>query len=230
MKLVLFDIDGTLIWTDGAGRSAIQAALLAEMGTTGPIDSFRFDGRTDREIVRALMVAAGHPNGESADHIDAVCRRYVELLAIELHHPDRKMHVYPGVNELLDALTARTDAIVGLLTGNLARGAELKLRRAGIDFGRFRMGAFGSDSAERSELPAIAAGRAADLMGSEPSGEDIVIIGDTPSDVRCGQPVGARAIAVATGSYSVDELREVGPHAVFQDLSDTESVLASIFA
>ena len=228
MKLVLFDIDGTLLWSDGAGRGAIRKALLAEMGTTGPIDGFRFDGKTDPQIVRDLMIAAEHPHANSEEHIQAVCDRYVELLSDELADTRRNVRALPGVVKLLDSLGELSDLVVGLLTGNVLDGAKLKLRAAGIDFTRFRVGAFGSDSATRDELPSIAAERAAELMGEPPSGSQIVIIGDTPADVTCGAGVGARAIAVATGAYTVDELIRAGASTAFEDLSDVSSVVAAI--
>ncbi len=228
MKLVLFDIDGTLLWTDGAGRSAIRTALLAEMGSTGPIEGFQFDGKTDPQIVHELLRAFGNPHAESGAHVQAVCDRYVEMLEGELASGKRTPHVFPGVWELLDLIERRDDAVLGLLTGNLAAGARLKLASVGMEFDRFRVGAFGSDAAERGELPAIAAARAAELVGEPPTGEDIVIIGDTPADVTCGVGVGARAIAVATGSYGVAELAAAGAYAVFEDLLDTEGVLEAI--
>ena len=230
MKLILFDIDGTLLWSDGAGRSAIRSALMAEMGATGPIDGYRFDGKTDPQIVHELMRAAGHPHAESQPHIQAVCDKYVEILAGELAGGQRAPRVLPGVRKLLDAIETRPDAVLGLLTGNIAAGARLKLASVGIDFDRFRVGAFGSDAAERSELPGVAVARAIGLIGEPPEGEQIVIIGDTPADVTCGESVGARAIAVATGFYTADELRAAGPFAVFEDLSDTDRVLSKIFA
>lgn len=230
MKLVLFDIDGTLLSSDGAGRGAIRRALLDEMGTTGPIDEFRFDGKTDPQIVRDLMLAAGHPDAESEIHVQAVCDRYVQLLEREFEGGGRTSRVFPGVRELLDELEARGDVMLGLLTGNIAAGAKLKLAAAGIAMERFRVGAFGSDSADRRALPPVAAARAAELMGAEPRGEHIVIIGDTPADVTCGESVGARALGVATGSYVAADLHAAGAYAVFEDLSHTDGVVAAIFA
>ena len=230
MKLVLFDIDGTILWTDGAGRRAIRKALLASMGTAGPIDRFRFDGKTDPQIIRELLTAADHPQAQSDDHVAGVCDRYVELLAGELASTaSSSTHVFPGVERLLDLLESRVDSLLGLLTGNLVEGATLKLRAAGIEPSRFRVGAFGSDAAERSALPPVAATRAAPLMGASPSGDEMVIIGDTPADVTCGRSLNARAIGVATGSYSRAELLAEGAYAAFDDLADTEAVLDAIF-
>ncbi len=230
MKLVLFDIDGTLLWTDGAGRRAIRAAMLAEMGTAGPIEGYRLDGKTDPQIVRDLLTAAGHPHAESTAHLDLVCRKYVSLLRGELEASAGRSRTYPGVPELLDLLERRNDAVLGLLTGNLAEGAALKLRAVGLDPVRFRVGAYGSDAAERSRLPAIAAERAAPLLGRVVSGDDLVIIGDTPSDVTCGASLRARAIGVATGSYSRADLLAAGAFAAFDSFADPAPVLAAVYA
>ena len=182
MKAILLDLDGTLLWTDGAGRRAIHRALRAVLDIEHPAAGFRFDGRTDPEIV-----------------------------------------------ELLAALERRHDCVLGLLTGNVVEGARLKLRSAGIDAQRFRVGAFGSDHGERSALPAIAQRRVREQLGFEAAGHDVVIMGDTPADVTCGRGIGARAIAVATGSYSVPDLIAAGAFTAFTDFADTAAVVASIF-
>jgi phosphoglycolate phosphatase-like HAD superfamily hydrolase len=233
MRLILFDIDGTLLWTDGAGRRAIHRALLEEMGTAGPIETYRFDGKTDPQIVRELLKMAGHPECESEDRITAVCDRYVGLLTAELAKPTQATRLYPGITDLLAALEpyeAAGRALVGLLTGNVEHGAALKLRSAGLDPARFAVGAFGSDSHARADLPAVAARRAAERTGGRFTGNDITIIGDTPDDVACARPMGARTVAVATGFYKVDALRAAGATHVFEDLSDTQGVLAALFS
>jgi phosphoglycolate phosphatase-like HAD superfamily hydrolase len=233
MKLVLFDIDGTLLWTDGAGRRAIQRALVDEAGTAGPINSYRFDGKTDPQIVGDLLSLAGHSGAENASLIQAVCRRYVGHLRAELERPTQTTRLMAGIADLLAALEpheAGRRALVGLLTGNVAPGAVLKLRSAGLDPARFRVGAYGSDSARRAELPAVAAARAAALTGASFAGSDVVIVGDTPDDVACGRPIGARSVAVATGSYDVAALRAAGAAYVFETLTDTGAVLDAIFA
>jgi phosphoglycolate phosphatase len=229
-KLVLFDIDGTLVWTAGAGRAAISEALLDQMGTTGPIDGYRFDGKTDLQIVVELMRMAGHPEAESEAHLHAVCDAYLALLADALASREDAMRIYPGVEALLDALDANADVVLGLLTGNLERGAEVKLRAAGVDFARFRVGAYGSDAADRAALPPIAAERAVPIMGRRPHGAEIVIIGDTPADVTCGRGVEARAIGVATGRHAVEELDAAGAYRSFETLADTDDVLEAILA
>src|SRR5690349_13246631 len=153
MKLVLFDIDGTILHTHGAGKRAIHRALQEVFGTTGP-EGHRFDGKTDRQIVRELMALAGHGDDHIDAHMDALLERYVGYLRNELA-ADRAPHVYPGVREALDALEARDDVVLGLLTGNLREGARAKLERAGFDWHRFKVCAFGSDHERRPELPAV---------------------------------------------------------------------------
>ena len=231
MRLVLFDIDGTLLLTDGAGRRAIHRALLEEAGTAGPIDSYRFDGKTDPQIVRDLLALAGRAEVE-AELVQAVCERYVTHLEVELQHPSQRTRVMAGVPELLDALATverEGGAMVGLLTGNIARGAALKLSSAGLDPARFVVGAFGSDAAHRPELPAIARDRAEALVQRRIPGEHVVVIGDTPADVACARPIGARTVAVATGSYDVPALRAAGADHAFPDLAATQAVLDAIF-
>jgi phosphoglycolate phosphatase len=228
-RVVLFDIDGTILWSDGAGRRAVFQSLEEHFGKTGP-GEHRFDGKTDPQIVRELMRHAGVSDADIDERIDEVLDRYLALLREELAAAEHGRHVFPGVRELLDALEARDDVVVGLLTGNIHRGAQAKLSAVGIDPDRFVVGAFGSDHHERPELPEIARRRAEHVLGHPVSGRDIVVIGDTPADVACGVSIGARAIGVATGRYSVDELRECGAVAVFADLTDTASVVRAILA
>jgi phosphoglycolate phosphatase-like HAD superfamily hydrolase len=134
----------------------------------------------------------------------------------------------PGVTELLAALDARDDVTLGLLTGNLVEGARAKLEAVGIDPRIFVVGAFGSDHELRPELPAIAQRRAREVLGIEVQGRDVVVIGDTPADVECGREIGARAIGVATGRYSTNELAAHGAAAVFSDLTDTDAIVRAI--
>ncbi len=228
-RLVLFDIDGTLLLTAGAGRRAITAAMADVIGTgTAAFDGVRFDGKTDPQIVSELLSAAGEPDPSDADRIAAICERYADLLEVELRQPGTRVTVMPGVHELLARLEQEPEAMLGLLTGNVVRGAALKLRAGGIDPDRFAVGAYGSDSAHRPALPPIAASRAAARFGRVPDGHEVVIIGDTPADVACGAGIGARALAVATGGYTVDQLTACGPHAAFADLRDTDAVLQAI--
>lgn len=226
--LVLFDIDGTILLTSGAGRRAITAALADEVGSHEAFERIRFDGKTDPQIVIELLEATGHVRARDQDFVEQLCRRYVGLLAEELALPRSRATLMPGIAMLLDRLEAETGVVLGLLTGNVAEGAALKLAAAGIAPDRFLVGAYGSDSAHRPDLPAIAARRAWAHFGRVPTGREVVIIGDTPADVECGRGIAARAIAVATGGYSVESLAGAGAHATFADLSDTQRVLEAI--
>jgi phosphoglycolate phosphatase-like HAD superfamily hydrolase len=226
--LVLFDIDGTLLLTAGAGRRAITAALASHVSINDAFDRVRFDGKTDPQIVAELLEATGHSGAADQAFIQGLCDSYLALLAEELRQPRSLTTVMPGIQELLDALEQVPEVVLGLLTGNMREGAGLKLAAAGIEPARFRVGAFGSDSCHRPDLPAIAARRAVPHFGREPRGREVVIIGDTPADVTCGRAIEARAIGVATGAYPVNSLQEAGAHAAFLDLSDTGRVLEAI--
>ena len=227
MRLVLFDIDGTILWTDGAGRRAVQQAL-EEVFDAPVLQGHEFDGKTDPQIVRELMQLAGVAHEDIDGRLPHALERYVELLHTELGTLQAHDHVLPGIRDLLDALEAREDVLLGLLTGNVLPGAVAKLTAVGIDAARFRVGAFGSDHAHRPELPAIARERAEELLGEQIAGGDVVVIGDTPADMVCGRGIGARAIGVATGRYSVANLRGSGAAAVFEDLTDTDAVVRAI--
>lgn len=226
MKLVLFDIDGTILWTDGAGRRAMEAALLEHFGTTGPA-SYRYDGKTDVQIVRETMRESGVDEAHVDRSMASVLDAYLTRLDAELSMPGRVLRRFEGVLELLDALEARQDRVLGLLTGNLARGAARKLSAVGVAPERFRLGAYGSDHEHRHELPAIALARA-ESLGMRFPGDRVVIVGDTPADLQCGRGIGARAIGVATGRYSVEALAAHQPAAVFPDLTDTAAVMRAI--
>lgn len=227
MRLALFDIDGTILWSDGAGRSAMTRALLEVFGGTGP-SAYQYDGKTDRQIVRDLMRHEGHDDVTIDAEMPRLLARYVEALQVELARDERQVTVLPGVLALLDALERRDDVVLGLLTGNIAEGAAAKLGAAGVDIGRFAVAAFGSDHEHRPALPAVAQRRARERLGLDVRGERLVVIGDTPADIDCGRALGARAIAVATGRYGVAELEEHRPAAVFADLSDTTAVVDAI--
>ncbi len=226
-RLVLFDIDGTILWTDGAGRRAIHSALMEVFGSIGPAD-YWFDGKTDRQIVRDLMRLEGHDDPRIDEGMDRLLGRYVECLAGELGQATFEARLLGGVAELLDALESRDDVVLGLVTGNVEPGAHAKLRAVGIDPARFPVGAFGSDHEHRPELPAIAQRRTREILGIEIAGRDVVVIGDTPADIECARSVDARAIGVATGRFPVEELQRHGATAVFADLTDTSAVMRAI--
>jgi phosphoglycolate phosphatase len=227
MRLVLFDIDGTLLWSDGAGRRAMEGALTHVFGSPGD-PGYRYDGKTDVQIARELMRLEGHDDDAIDARREAVLAGYLERLRAELGGTEHRVQLLPGVPALLDALEPRPDVVLGLLTGNVAEGAEAKLRAAGIDFGRFRVNAFGSDHEHRPSLPAVAQRRARERLGVDFEGTSIVVVGDTPADIECARSVRARTVAVATGRYSVEELAAHAPSAVLPDLSDTDAAVRAI--
>lgn len=229
-RLVLFDIDGTLLRSAQAGKRALRAAFEEEYDDLGFFDAIRLDGKTDFQILAELHIAAGTPERNTPERLNQLIDRYVTHLETVIAERGHLVRPCPGVPELLDALDERDDVVIGLLTGNVIPGARLKLGAAGISFERFALGAFGSDSAHRPDLPPIAAERATPMFGRKPQGDEVVIIGDTPADVTCGAGICARAVAVATGSFTVDQLHAAGAHATFADLADTNAVLAAIVA
>jgi phosphoglycolate phosphatase-like HAD superfamily hydrolase len=230
-RLLLFDIDGTLVDTDGAGREALRRALREVFGETGPIDSFDFHGKTDPLIVRGLMRETEWAAEEVDARLERVWASYLTALAEELDDRRRRGRVrpYPGVRRLLDEVTADPRFVPALVTGNVAEGAWHKLEAGGLE-SHFEFGAFGSDSARREDLPPIALRRAARQLGREFAAEDAVVIGDTPEDVRCARASGARVVTVATGRHRPHELAEHEPDHVFEDLSDTGAAVAALAA
>lgn len=227
IRVVLFDIDGTLLASGGVGRRAMEAALLTHFGTIGPTH-YRYDGKTDRQIVRESMRHAGFSDAEIDVRMEPLLAEYLARLEQTITAEMSGVRVHAGVPALLDALQARDDVLLGLLTGNIAPGAALKLRAAGLAPERFRVGAFGSDHEHRPELPAIAQRRAAELLGCDVEGSTVVIIGDTPADVECGRGIGARAVAVATGHFTTSDLATYDPHAVFEDFTDVAAAVRAI--
>jgi phosphoglycolate phosphatase-like HAD superfamily hydrolase len=233
--LVLFDIDCTLIDGHGAGKRAVLRALREVYGAEGDLGDYSFHGRTDPGIVRdlaALWTATEHRDGDGdgnaiEERLEACLARYVELLREEL--AKESVELLPGVRQLVTALAADRSAVLGLLTGNVEAGARLKMASTGL-LPLFRVAAYGSDSGDRPELPAVAVKRAEALTGRRFTGKAIVIIGDTPADVTCGAHLGVRAIAVATGRYSVRELAAYAPDLIYEDLSDWRRVFEAIVA
>jgi phosphoglycolate phosphatase len=224
-RLILFDIDGTLLHTHGAPRRAFHRALLEVYGTAGPIDSLEFDGKTDPQIARELLTHAGLETAEIDRGLDRLFDAYLRELDLEFALPEHRTTVLPGVADLLMALESRAaDALVGLLTGNILEGARRKLESCGLA-DRFAFGAYGSDSEHRPELPAIALERARALTGRSFSGRHTVIIGDTPHDITCGRALGVRAAGVCTGRHDRAALAAAGADIVLGDLSDTGAVI-----
>jgi phosphoglycolate phosphatase-like HAD superfamily hydrolase len=225
-RLVLFDIDGTLV-SGGPAKDAFHLALVEVFGTAGPIHEWEFSGKTDPQIARELLREAGLRD----DAIDAgfprLWSRY--LAEMESRLPARPPLPLPGVPELLVELAKRGTVALALLTGNVAEGARLKLAAAGL-WSWFAVGAFGSDRETRNELPTIAVRRARDHWGVEFSAQKVVVVGDTPRDVDCGRVHGARTVAVATGRFGEEALRGTGADAVLRDLGETELALEAILS
>jgi phosphoglycolate phosphatase-like HAD superfamily hydrolase len=218
--LLLWDIDGTLIASGGAGMRALQTALKDAFGIEGSLDDIEFAGRTDRWIMRQVFAKFGlvATDENFANYFEA----YVSALPAELANPAAR--VLPGVSALLTAVAAHPGAVQGLLTGNIRRGALAKLQHHGL-WEYFAFGAFADDSELRNDLGPHALRRAATHAGIEFGSNRVWIIGDTPHDIACGKAIRARTIGVATGSHSVDALREHTPTAVVADLSDTAAML-----
>jgi phosphoglycolate phosphatase-like HAD superfamily hydrolase len=227
-KLLLFDIDGTLLSAQGAPRRAFHKAMEEVYETAGPIATHTFDGKTDPQIARELLRASGFDDALITERMPALWQAYLRELTVELQVPGHETRVYPGVRELLGRLQARSgELLLGLLTGNIAPGAELKLSSAGLG-GIFAFGAFGSDAERRDDLPPVAVARAHAHCGVRFTGSDVVVIGDTPHDVACGRAIGVRAVAVATGRHDAGSLRACGADAVLDDFADTEAALAVV--
>lgn len=227
MRIVLFDIDGTILRSGGVGRIAMERALTDVFGWPGSSE-YHYDGKTDKQIVRETMKLEGLTDEEIDERMPELLDLYLSGLHAELADEKRTVHVFPGVREILDELEQHEAVVLGLLTGNIEPGARAKLSAAGIDISRFKVNAFGSDHEHRPELPAVAQQRAGELLGREIEGNRLIVIGDTPADIRCGETIGARAIGVATGRYSVEDLAAHDPYAVFETLADTPTVLRCI--
>ncbi|MBI3031828.1 MAG: HAD family hydrolase [Candidatus Rokubacteria bacterium] len=226
MRLFLFDVDGTLVSARGAGRRAVGRALEAVYGATGPLATYDFRGKTDPQIIFDLMGTAGLSAVEIAEHLPRFYDRYVQDLRAEIGRAGG-VKVMPGIAELVGLLGAQADAVLGLLTGNIEAGARIKLEATGL-LPHFRLGAYGSDAADRARLPAVAARRAEALAGRPISPERVVIIGDTPLDIACARAFGARAVSVATGGHRVEELAAHAPDVLFADFADVGAVLAAL--
>ncbi|HET9948633.1 MAG TPA: HAD hydrolase-like protein [Longimicrobiales bacterium] len=220
-RLVLFDIDGTLL-TGGPAKEAFTSAMMETYGTLGDVDRVSFGGKTDPQIARELLTGAGLDARAIDAGLPLLWERYLGHLRTGL--AERPMRVLPGVREALDALGALEDVALGLLTGNILGGAELKLGSAGL-WERFGVGGFGSDHEDRDRLPEVALERARRRWGPSIGPADTVIVGDTPRDVGCGRVCGARTLAVATGTFSAAELEEAGADHVLADLTATDRLL-----
>lgn len=217
-RLILFDIDGTLLTAGGAPRRAFRRALIEHFGTDGAEARTDFSGKTDPQIVHELMGGAGFADDHIEDRIAGLFEHYLEGLERELVGEDGH-RLLAGAAELVPALADDPRILLGLVTGNVERGARLKLERFGL-WPRFRVGAFGSDARERDRLPTIALERAHRLTGHRFAGHETVVVGDTPADVRCARAAGAVAVAVATGRPTREELAAAGPDFLLDSLEE----------
>ncbi|MDP6582788.1 MAG: HAD family hydrolase [Vicinamibacterales bacterium] len=221
-KILLFDIDGTLLLSGRAGYRALTRTFEELFGVSRGFDGIQVAGMTDEIILTAALERAGVAAGrETRARFHA---RYCELFSDEIHFPGPRKGLMPGVAALLERLSQYDHVRCGLVTGNFARPARIKLEHFNL-WSFFHFGAYGDDAAIRDDLVPIAVERARrDRVAVKRDG-DVVVIGDTPLDVQCATVAGARSVAVATGSYDVGALREAGAHVVLSDLSDTNAVV-----
>jgi len=223
--LLLFDIDGTLLFSGGAGKRALNRAFSELFGVGDAFADIPVAGRTDSLIFdHALERAKIETDQESKDDF---FRRYFGYLKEEIVEPGPKKGLMPGVKNLLEEVQFRSNLVIALLTGNFSRAAEIKLRHFGL-WHYFLCGSYGDDAEGRDGLVPIAVDRARELGVSVMFPSDVVVIGDTPLDVRCAQVVGASSIGVATGSFSEQALRDAGAGAVLPDLSDCSRFLSCV--
>lgn len=224
MKVCLFDIDGTLINSGKAGKDAMVTAFLEAAQLTQIDHALHLSGKTDRGIFHELFEA--HDKSLTDDN----WRNFIELYLkrLEKNLPERQGLVLEGVVALLAKLSKRDDVLLGLLTGNVERGAQLKLMHYGIDH-YFAFGGFGDDHPHRNDVARAALEAAEAFHGARLSLEDVYVIGDTPNDVVCAKSIGAQSIAVATGVFSLDELKATHPDLLLYDLKDTEQIIDYIF-
>lgn len=222
--LILFDIDGTLLLSGRAGLRAMTRAFQDTFGITDAFKGENFGGRTDSYLVSKALQNAGLP--DTPEQHERFRENYIPLLAEEIEHPGTgHKGLMPGARELLEALHDHHHLHLALLTGNYRDAAEIKLQHFEIwDF--FEWGAFSDDSADRNELVPIARRRAGTYDIPDEAIERVIVIGDTPHDIECARVAGARSIAVATGGFTIEQLKEFGADEVLKDLSDTEAVLA----
>lgn len=227
LRLILFDIDGTLISTNGVAKECFVAAMEETLGARTVGSGHDFAGKTDPQIFAEIVRASGLPEDTIIRKQDDVFSAFFRLLETRLD--EHNVTVLPGVRALLEALRNEEAATVALLTGNMLQGARIKLTPPGL-LEYFSFGAFGNDAYHRHDLPEIAVARAYERTGATFRAKDIVIIGDTPHDIDCGRHLNVRSIGVATGGHSHDMLAQAKPDHLFDDLTDTDRLLDVIFA
>jgi len=222
MKILLFDIDGTLIHSGGSGKHAMEVAFEEIYSVAGGLDDVLLAGQTDPKIL--LDAFQKHNLAWQDEQVEKFKERYFLHLAEDMQRPRPKRRLMPGFPKLLDELKKMPDIHIGLLTGNWIRGAEIKL--AYFDLWKyFEFGAFGDDEWDRNKLVPHALRRAEEKFGIRPQRDRVFVIGDTPRDIHCARPHGATAVAVATGEYSAEALRAEKPDFLFADLSEVQKVL-----
>lgn len=228
LKIVLFDIDGTLMTTGGGARHVFARALSEAAGRPIHADGYLFSGKTDPQIARDIL-SMNRLVGEELDQaVPEAVRLYLKYFG-EVLPTLEKARLMPGVRELLEALIEQPDAHVGLLTGNVEPGARLKLGHFGlVDYFDFSVSCFGSDSEDRYELPALALERARRILDPSIEGDQLVIVGDSEHDVLCGRSIGARSVAVSTGWTSAEKLQSLAPDRLIPGFSSTSEVLEAI--
>jgi phosphoglycolate phosphatase-like HAD superfamily hydrolase len=222
MPILLFDIDGTLVRTGGAGKTAMESGLREEFGVGAIRESVEYSGRTDRAIGRDLLITHGiDPSPANQLRLQEA---YLSRLpaALEAHGG----RVCPGIAELLARLHGRADVLLGLLTGNVRSGARHKLGHYGL-WDYFVCGGFGDEHYERDDVARSAIAEVRAHLGRDFDSGDVWVIGDTPLDVRCARAVGAKAVAVATGWHGTEALAAHKPDYLFADLSDAVELLSA---
>lgn len=220
--VALFDIDGTILKTAGAGRAALDAAIAVVTGVSGSVTGISIAGRTDRAIIFDALAVAGIAPAHRDFLFERVAEQYVSLLPA--HVAAAPGNVLPGVRELLAAVET-TSVISTVATGNLRGGAEIKLRHFGLWREEFARGGFGEVSSDRSEV--VRAAMDSYVNGAVPT---FVVIGDTPHDIEAARKTGAASVAVATGAFTSDALRAAGAGTVFETLEDTAGVIRAILS
>ncbi len=224
-KLLLFDIDGTLLNMSAINRRILVDALLKVYGTSGSAETCNFAGKMDSRIIYEILQSSELSTAEIAAKFELAKRTYIEMFRAEATVAD--VVIMPGIYELLDELSRHSELLLGLLTGNFEGSGRHKLELPGINH-YFPFGAFADDGHHRNELPPVAIRKAYELTGQHFSDHDIIIIGDTEHDIACAKTVNAKSIAVATGTYPANELQRHQPHVLYNDLSQTDVVLAEI--
>lgn len=216
IRLVLFDIDGTLVHTGGAGVKAFARVFAEEFGAHDGLEKLKFAGRTDVSLVREFFKI--HGIAETPDHFNRFFERYVLWLDHILGHSQTEACL--GVWEMLAKMKSLAQPpLLGLLTGNIALGAEIKLRHFDL-WDEFETGAFADDSEDRDEIAAIAKQRGGRVLRKNLHGNEVLVIGDTPLDIRCGRAIGAKVLAVATGGATLEELQRHAPDWTVSDLRE----------